>query len=465
MQARDARHFCTLSIVCYANNLVVAHRFQWILTQAAHDLSHLSGALSAWIGSIDNAIEVVAIALIQGIHRLVEVHVASGIPRSHFNAKHGGDNSVLIASMCANKIAVGLLKAHEEAILLTGILELVNLVADVLEAREHAAHLKAASTCQDVGHSRGYDGGNGYLILGFLATLFSHGKEPVHKQDAHLVTGKQHVIAVMRDCSTHTVGIWVGCHQKIWLDLVGKLEAQLKCLTELWIWIGACGEVSVWLCLLWNNVNVIDANLLEDACDALHTCTIKRRVYNLVAVGSLKSWNRNALDSLDEVVQNLFWSPNNQALLQALFKVHRLDVKRIDACDVCRNLCCSLVSNLTTVIVVYLIAVIRRRVVACGKHDTCGSLEVADGKRERWDRLNTWVDIYTDAISCQNTSCNLLEILTLKARIPCKSHGRILIVSIEVIRKTLGCLSNNVDVHAVGANANGAAKTSSTKSK
>ena len=367
--------------------------------------------------------------------------------------------------MGTNKVAVGLLKAHEEAILFAGILELVNLVANVLEAREHTAHLKAASTCQDVGHSRRYDGGNSYLILGFLATLFSHGKKPIHKQDAHLVTGKQHVIAVMRDCSTHTVGIWVSCNQKIWLYLVGKLEAQLKCLTELRIWIGACGEVSVWLCLLWNNVNVIDANLLENARDTLHACTIERRVYNLVAVGSLKSWNRNALDSLDEVVQDLFWSPNDQALLQALFKVHRLDVKRIDACDVCRNLCCSLVSNLTAVIVIDLVAVVRRRVVACSKHDTCGSLEVADGKRERWDRLNTWVDIYTDAISCQNTSCNLLEILTLKARIPCKSHGRILIVSIEVIRKTLGCLGDNVDVHAVGANANGAAKTSSTKSK
>ena len=367
--------------------------------------------------------------------------------------------------MGTNKIAVGLLKAHEEAILLAGILELVNLVANVLEAREHTAHLKAAGTCQDVGHCRRYDGGNSYLILGFLATLFSHGKEPVHKQNAHLVAGKQHVIAIVRDCSTHTVCVRVSCHQKVWLYLVGELEAQLKCLTELWIWIGTGWEVSVWLCLLWNNVNVIDANLLEDTRDALHTCAVERCVYNFVAVGSLKSWNRNALDSLDEVVQNLFWSPHNQALLQALFKVHRLDVKRIDARDVCGNLCRSLVGNLSAVIVVHLVAVVGRRVVACGKHDTCGSLEVADSKRERWNRLNTWVDIYTDAISCQNASCNLLEILTLEARIPCKSHGRILIVSVEVIRKTLSCLGNNIDIHAVGANANGATKTSGTKCK
>ena len=269
----------------------------------------------------------------------------------------------------------------------------------------------------------------------------------------------------MWDCSTHTVGIWVSCNQEIWLYLVSKLEAQLKCLAELWIWIGACGEVSVWLCLLWNNVNVIDANLLENARDTLHACTIERRVYNLVAVGSLKSWNRNTLDSLNKVVQDLFWSPNDQALLQAFFKVHRLDVKRIDACDVCRNLSRCLIRNLAAVIVVHLVAVVGRRVVACGKHNTCGSLEISNSKRERWDRLNAWIDVHADAISCQNTSCNLLEILTLKARIPCKSHGRILIVSIEVIRKTLGCLGDNVDVHAVGANANGAAKTSSTKSK
>ncbi len=31
-----------------------------------------------------------------------------------------------------------------------------------------------------------------------------------------------------------------------------------------------------------------------------------------------------------------------------------------------------------------------------------------------------------DAISCQNTSCNLLEVLTLRREL-CKSHGRILI--------------------------------------
>ena len=204
--------------------------------------------------------------------------------------------------MCSNKVAVGLLKAHEEAVLLAGILELVNLVANVLEARKDTTHLKAAGTCQDVGHSRRYDGGNSYLILGFLATLFCHGKKPVHKQDAHLVAGKQHVIAVVWDCGTHTIGVRVSCNQKVWLYLIGKLEAQLKRLTELWIWIGAGWEVSVWLCLLWDNINVIDANLFKNARDALHACTIERRIHNFVAVGSLKSWNRNALDSLNEVV-------------------------------------------------------------------------------------------------------------------------------------------------------------------
>ena len=38
-------------------------------------------------------------------------------------------------------------------------------------------------------------------------------------------------------------------------------------------------------------------------------------------------------------------------------------------------------------------------------------------------------------------------------------------MSVKVICKTLSCLSNNVNVHAVGANANGATKTSGAKSK
>ena len=93
----------------------------------------------------------------------------------------------------------------------------------------------------------------------------------------------------MWDCGTHTIGIRVSCNQKIWLYFIGKLEAQFKCLAELWIWIRTRWEVSVWLCLLWNNINIIDANLFKNARDALHTGTVERRVYNLVAVGSLKS--------------------------------------------------------------------------------------------------------------------------------------------------------------------------------
>ncbi len=65
----------------------------------------------------------------------------------------------MVATICplsraySNKVAGGFLSPCEEAILLTGILELANLVADVLEARENAAHLKATSTCHIAGKS------------------------------------------------------------------------------------------------------------------------------------------------------------------------------------------------------------------------------------------------------------------------------------------------------------------------
>ncbi len=46
---------------------------------AAHNLSHLCGTLSTWIGSVDNAIEVVAIALNKTIGDMKEKELASNI--------------------------------------------------------------------------------------------------------------------------------------------------------------------------------------------------------------------------------------------------------------------------------------------------------------------------------------------------------------------------------------------------
>ena len=57
--------------------------------------------------------------------------------------------------------------------------------------------------------------------------------EPVHEQHAHLVTGEQHVVPVVRDGRAHAVGVGVGGHHEVGLDLLGELEGELERLAEL----------------------------------------------------------------------------------------------------------------------------------------------------------------------------------------------------------------------------------------
>ena len=72
------------------------------------------------------------------------------------------------------QIAIRFFKAHEETILLAFGFELIDLIANILEARKHAAHFKTTSTRQSIGHRRRNDSRNRYFLIELLATLFCH---------------------------------------------------------------------------------------------------------------------------------------------------------------------------------------------------------------------------------------------------------------------------------------------------
>ena len=184
----------------------------------------------------------------------------------------------------------------------------------------------------------------------------------------------------MRNCRTHTVRIGIGCNQQIGLDRIGKTQGKLQSLTKLRIWIGARWEIAVGLCLFRNNGHIMHADFLQNTGNKLHTGTIKRRVNNLVSVGSLKARNGNALDGRNEVIENFFGSPFNETLCETFIKVHYLYVKGINACDIGGDFRRCLVGNLTTVIVIYLVTVIDGGVMRSRKHDTCGRMKIAHRK-------------------------------------------------------------------------------------
>ena len=355
--------------------------------------------------------------------------------------------------MRAHKVAVGLLEAHEEAILLALVLELVDLVADILEAGEHAPHFKAPVARERVGHRGGDDRGDGDLGRDVLAAVARHRGKPVHEQDAHLVSGEQHVVTVVRNGGAHAVGIGVGGHDEVGLDLLGELERQLERLAELGVGIGARGEVAVRLGLLGNHGHVLDADLLEDASHELHAGAVERRVDHGIVVRRLEAGNGDLLDVLDETIENLLGRPLDQALLDALLEIHDVDGERVDLGDVGRDLRRGLVGDLAAVVVVDLVAVVRRRVVGGREHDARGGAEVAHRKGQRGNGLDARVDVDVDAVGRQDAGRHALEVLALVARVTRERQRGVLVVGVQVVRHALGGLRDHVDVHAVGAHA------------
>ena len=153
---------------------------------------------------------IVAVLLIQRAHGLNQVEALQFVVLGHLADEHGGIDGVLVAHVVAGQIAVALLEAKDEAVDLAGIGQTGDDVADVLEAGEAAAQLKAVLLGQRVNHGRGHDGGDGDLAGEILATLGAHLADVVEQQDAHLVAGQQRVVVTIGTGHAHTIGVGVG---------------------------------------------------------------------------------------------------------------------------------------------------------------------------------------------------------------------------------------------------------------
>ncbi len=268
----------------------------------------------------------------------------------------------------------------------------------------------------------------------------------------------------MRNGSAHAVCIRIGCDNKVRLDLLREVESQLQCLAELRVRILAGREVAIRLCLLRHDRHVLDANLLEDAGHALHAGAIERRVDDRIGRICLEARNGDLLDSCDVVVEDLLRRPLDEALLEAFLEVHHLDsTKHRGLRNGSRDLVCCLVCNLAAIVVVDLVAIVLGRVVRSGQDDAGRGVEIADSERQRRHRLDARIHIDMDAVGSKDTSSDLLEILALETGVTGERERRVIVVSVEVVRDTLRCLCDDVDVHAVRADTERATKACSAK--
>ena len=124
---------------------------------------------------------------------------------------------------------------------------------------------------------------------------------------------------------------------------------------------------------------------------------------------------------------------------------------------------CNVEGDLAAVSAVNLVAVVLSGVVRSRYHDTCGCAEVAYSVGEHGGRHKLFVNIYLYTVRNEN-SCSLFsENVRFYSGVVGDSYRAFFKVAVYVVGKTLSSAADGVDVHAVAACADNAAKSARTE--
>ena len=437
-----------------------------LVTQLLHDGSHLLHAGQA--GELE-AVHLVQVAAVLGVdlfQTLLDGGTDAAVVSSHLADEHGADDGVLIADVGASQIAVALLKAEDEAVDLTGSLEVGNLVTDPLEAGQHIAHLHAVMLCHSVCQRGGHDGLDCHGVLGHGALLDTACADVIQQQNAHLVAGHQLIAAVRAlHGDTHAVGVGVGSQHQVCTGLGGQLQTQLQSLEDLGVGVGAGGEVAVGVLLLGHDGDISDAHIIEHMGHGHKAGAVQRAVHQL-QTGSLAQ-TRAHLTCFNGIVQSLFAVIAHKADHAVLHALGEGDVlcagEHIGLLDLVVDDGGGVIGHLAAVRAVGLVAVVLGRVVGGGDHDTGVAVIVTGSKTQGRHRHQGIIDAHFDAVGCQNACGGLGKDIALQAAVVADRHGLGTALGQHPVCQTLRCLTDNVDVHAVGTGTQHAAQTCGSK--
>ena len=151
-------------VVSGCNYAQTADSLRTVLSEVGHDLAHALHAALALAGEGVELVEVYAVLVVHSLSRLDEGDTLCAVESSHFADEHGSYDGVLVAYIAACEVAVALLEAEDEAVHLTGGLQLCDLVTDPLEAGQHVAALDTVLLGHLVGQRGGDDGLDNEII-------------------------------------------------------------------------------------------------------------------------------------------------------------------------------------------------------------------------------------------------------------------------------------------------------------
>ena len=412
---------------------------------------------------------VVAVLLVDIQHLIPERQALLLVEGGGFAEHHDRARRVLVSRVRAGKAAVALFQA-EDIVVGVLLLEDLDLLADVLEAGQDFLVVQAVVFRDASREVRRDDRGDERRILGHRVREPALPEDVFRDQHAGHVAGETDVLAGLRilRVDAETVRVGIGREDDVSVLFLRELECQREGLRILGVRIIQRREVAVGLFLLRNDVDLLEAELLQDARDGDEARAVERRVDDLDVVRHLaddfgmddlllQRFHVRVVDFLAEVLQ--------KALLQRFLFGHRLHVfKALNCVDFRDDTGVMRRRHLRAVLPVRLVSVVLRRVVARRDLDAGLAAEITEREGLLRHAAQRVGQIRLDAVRCEAKGRLLRE---LGGHVPAvvrdrDAAGRIAVL-IDVVGEALRRLADRVDVHAVRAGADDAAQAARTK--
>ena len=198
-------------IVDRGNNLPACQLRRLFRAQPLHEIFHRLHAGHALEREAAKIVPVVAVFLIQTVDRVAEIHTLLRVVGGSLHDEKRRVDCVLVAYMCAGKVAVALLEAENVPGFFSRRLEVSDLLADELKAREDAPELHTVALGHRVDHICRNDRRHSHRSFGHMAVCDTALADIVQQDHTHLVAGNEPVAAlVVGNGRTAAVAVRVG---------------------------------------------------------------------------------------------------------------------------------------------------------------------------------------------------------------------------------------------------------------
>ena len=315
--------------------------------------------------------------------------------------------------MSADQTAVALFKAKQIGSL-AALFKAQNLLSDKLKSCKHfnkTQTIRFGDRCRHIGR---YDGTDHCSVLRQTSlNCFSLAQLIFFQQAAGHISCKGVIFTRFGIFYPHTetVSIRVRSQHQISIHFLCQLQSQIKRFVCFRVRIAHGRKFSIWKFLLFYHIYIFKSQLFQHSSGRNISCTMKRGIHDLQLFGH--GFDRIHMDHLTFQLFHIgivyfFANHHIQTCFFCFCLIHGLHV--IIIChflNFSHDTAVMRRCDLRSVLPVYLITVILRRIMARSNIDTCNTSQLANSIRKLWCRTQALKNICPNAIGCQTERCLL----------------------------------------------------------